>query len=265
MWRLWLVVLVLWSAAAPAVALHVAVLGGTGFIGKEIVAKLVSRGHRVTSLSRRGGTSTSTVTHVKGDGAELATCLALGAEHGPFDAAVHCIGLLLDSESKLSGLNKIASGSGSTPDEGSTYDRVTRVTAFNLIEMLSQQSRPLSAKPTPFLFVSAAEAAWTFRAPVDFLERYLVAKRAVERRLQETKSIRHTILRPSLVYTASRPAAFLSVVPFFVGNAVGLPFVDKPVTVDVLSAAAVVALEQDGVSGFCGFREIELLARKFER
>jgi len=30
------------------------------------------------------------------------------------------------------------------------------------------------------VFVSAAEAKWDFKAPVDFLEEYLVAKRAVE-------------------------------------------------------------------------------------
>jgi hypothetical protein len=42
-----------------------------------------------------------------------------------FDGVVHAIGMLLDNK-----LNRFASGSGSVPDEGATYDRVTRATVF---------------------------------------------------------------------------------------------------------------------------------------
>jgi len=244
--------------------LNVLVFGGTGFVGKRITSLLVERGHKVVSLSRRGGpTDDARITYVQGDAGDLAACLSLGKEHGPFDAAVHCIGVLLDSDSKLSSLNRLASGSGSVPDKDSTYDKVTRITAFNMFEIVSQQQRPQSSKPISFVFVSAAEAAWTFRAPITFLERYLVAKRAVERKLIENRTvIRPTILRPSLIFTPSRPQALISVVPFFVASALRVPFVDRPVTLDTLGRAAVYAIEDERVSGIQDFKGMEELARK---
>ena len=42
--------------------------------------------------------------------------------------------------------------------------------------------------------------------------------------------------------------------------AAGLPFVDRPVTVDTLAAAAVQAVEDPSVSGILDFREMEQLA-----
>jgi len=250
-------------SAANVTGLNVLVFGGTGFVGKKITSLLVERGHRVVSLSRRGGPTDSRITHVQGDAGNLAACLALGKEHGPFDAVVHCIGVLLDSDSRLSSLNRLASGSGSVPDQDSTYDKITRVTAFNMLEIVSQQQRPQSSKPIPFVFVSAAEAAWTFRAPIGFLERYLEAKRAVEKKLFENRSvIRPTILRPSLVFTPSRPQALISVVPFFVASALRVPFVARPVTLDTLGRAAVYAIEDERVSGIQDFKGMEELARK---
>lgn len=238
--------------------LNILVFGGTGFVGSKIVSKLTERGHSVVSLSRRPQIGTNPkVTYISGDAADKATCLTLAKKHGPFDAAIHCIGLLLDADSGLSSLNKFASGSGSIPSIYASYDQITRQTAFNMIDVILQQGRPQASKQIPTVFVSAAEAAWTFPAPVLFLERYLVAKRAVEKRLLENQNaLRATILRPSLIYTMDRPQALLSVVPFFIGNAIGLPFVDRPVSVDTLSNAAVYAIENDGVSGIKGYREM---------
>lgn len=97
------------------------------------------------------------------------------------------------------------------------------------------------------MFVSAAEAGWTFQAPVPFLEKYLTAKRAVENKLLAFipnngqnnilgkssyslvvvvssvyvycvgKGLRPVIMRPSLVWTTEKPEALVSVVPFYIG------------------------------------------------
>ena len=250
----------------PSVALNLLVFGGTGFIGQNIVSTALKRGHRVVSLSRRGGSqveaSNPKAVYLKGDAADLSTCLRVSSE-GPFDGFVHCVGLLLDSDSKLAGLNRLASGSGSVPSADATYDKVTRQTAFNLYEVCAAQPRPQSAKPLPFVFISAAEAAWTFRAPVGFLERYLVAKRQVENKLIESSAVlRPTILRPSLVWTPDRPQALVSVIPFFVANAVGIPFIDRPVTVQTLALAALTSIENSAVSGIKKDIDIEELARR---
>lgn len=273
--------LIAFAAAGCAGALNVFVAGGTGFVGSKMVERLVQRGHVVTSLSRRGAPSSSSsssssasggsqgsgsVTYVRGDAGDFQTVEDVFSKFGPFDSCFHCVGLLLDNQSGLSGLNKFASGSGSVPGSDSSYDKVTRQTAFNLLDALLSQPRVQASRQIAFIFVSAAEAAWTFPAPVQFLQRYLEAKRAVEKRLQESRAlVRPIILRPSLIYTLERPQALISVVPFYLGNLVGLPFVDRPVRVETLVNAAVFGMENDAVSGIQTFREMEALSAKAAR
>ena len=62
------------------------------------------------------------------------------------DAAVHAIGLLFDVDSGLQNLNKIVSGSGSIPDSKSTYDAITRTTAFNVIDTIERNRLGISSK-----------------------------------------------------------------------------------------------------------------------
>ena len=122
-----------------------------------------------------------------------------------------------------------------------------------------------SSPPPPFVFVSAAEARWDFRAPFDWLEEYLVAKRAVEARLATLngeQKLRASWLRPSLVYAFEKPAALPAVFFFVLGNAIGIPFVDRPVTVDTLARAAVRALSDGKTSGCLDYREMERLANE---
>lgn len=124
----------------------------------------------------------------------------------------------------------------------------------------------------PFCFTSAAEAGWpemtggTFiennLAP-DWLRRYLVAKRAVETKLlspETSPPLRPIIVRPSLIYSLDRPLSFPSVGAFFVGNKVGLPFVDRPVSVQALSCAIVRSMDKDrNVQGIQRYTEIDAL------
>ena len=93
----------------------------------------------------------------------------------------------------------------------------------------------------------------------DFLKRYLVAKRAVETKLMNAASLRPVIVRPSLIYSMDRPASYVPVGAFFVGNLMGLPFVDKPVRVDTLAAAIVNAIGQEDVQGILRYQQIEEL------
>lgn len=107
------------------------VLGGTGFVGREMIRKARQKGFSVVSLSRRGklvGETDESVTWVSGDASQAKTVQAIVDDFGPFDGCIHAVGLLLDAESGLSALNRYASGSGSSPTSESTYDRVTRQT-----------------------------------------------------------------------------------------------------------------------------------------
>lgn len=198
-----------------------------------------------------------------------------------FPQVVHAIGMLLESD-----LNRFASGSGSVPAAGSTFDEITRQTALNAAAAaadfltrcvqaasaahgdiikhprssfavvprqpaISFLCRPESGKPPPFVFVSAAEAAWPFEAPLPFLRRYLTggravppspttdpsglhrlggarltllrrprhslgaAKKAVERALLDdylpSGRLRASVMRPSLVWTPRNPGALPAV------------------------------------------------------
>lgn len=134
--------------------------------------------------------------------------------------------------------------------------------AFVAIDCLSGSEVLEGAPPTTFVFVSAAEAGWTFKSPVTFLEKYLVAKRAVEEKALASAALRTVILRPSLIWTWEKPAALLSVIPFYVANTLRVPFVDKPVMLATLVDAALASLKDCTVAGVLRFTEMEDLAAK---
>jgi NAD(P)-dependent dehydrogenase (short-subunit alcohol dehydrogenase family) len=285
----------------------VLVLGGTGFLGQTICRRALLEGYSVTSLSRRGrppssgsGTtvgdtsstssssslsSTSTIDYRMGDARQVESISTI-LQEGNYIGIIHCIGLLFDDESGLGTYNRLVSGSGSIPDENSTYDTITRVSAFNAIDAamkycsIAQQqqgeqyntSTTTSRRRLPFVFISAAEAGWPdvvggaqieqYVAP-EWLRRYLSAKRAVENKLlfqtDVTDVLRPIIARPSWMYSLDRPASYLSVGAFFIGSKLGLPFVDRPVTVQSVANAMVRSLSRESVEGILRYPEIDTL------
>jgi len=248
------------------------VLGGTGFLGQMVCQRALLEGYAVSSLSRRGlppssdtaASSPSAVTttttagkidYRQGD-ARQPSSIANILNEGGYVGVIHCIGLLFDDESGLGDYNRFASGSGSIPDSESSYDAITRQTAFNAIDATMEyvKSQPTIEGGFPFIFTSAAEAGWpnmSFgdfveeRLAPDFLKRYLAAKRQVESKLlssETTSVLRPVILRPSLIYSMDRPASFPAVGAFFIGSKIGLPFIDEPVSVQSLSKTMIRAL-----------------------
>lgn len=265
------------SALAAPKPMKVTVFGGTGYVGSSVCERLIKRGHEVTALSRRGvnpkpdSKELSQVNWVSGDATDMKTVEGLLKES---DAAVHCIGLLFDVDSGLANLNKIVSGSGSVPGEASTYDAITRTTAFNVIQGIEKKQSSImnvmnKDKKFPFCFVSAAEAGWPdvpFGKTIDekiapgWLQKYLIAKRAVEQRLKDSNGIRYAIYRPSLIWDWTK-LDVLPVIPVFnFASAIGIPFVDKTVRVETLADAIVAGLENDNVSGVQRFGEMEKIS-----
>jgi len=284
---------------------RILVLGGSGFLGGTVSKRAILEGYSVTSLSRRGkpppestsSTPTDTtdtnrnddsvlnsIDYRTGDARDKETILTIlndyaDEENGGFVAVVHCIGLLFDGDSGIGNFNRFVSGSGSIPEDNSTYDDITRLTAFNAIEAAeeyasSRRREGMDDRPLPFVFTSAAEAGWPkvrggsfverTLAP-EWLRRYLAAKRAVEARLLDGGGggdgarLRPVIFRPSLIYSLDRVASLPPVGAFFVGNRLGLPFVDRPVTVQSLSFAVVRAIGDRGVSGVQRYMDIDEL------
>lgn len=249
------------ALVTPGSSGRLLVCGGSGFLGREVCREAVARGWAVTSLSRRGtnpepGSTLDGVNWIAGDvsDAELLSTLAADA-----DAFVHSIGLLLDAESGLGGLNFITSGSRSVPADGATYDSVMRKSADALLSAVSQTK---GGAERPLVYVSAAEAAWedsdrgrsALAALPEFLQRYLVAKREAESLLlagEAAAGVRVVSARPSLMYDYTK-LDVLPLVPLInpaVGLGVGGGLLSKMLRVHVVGAAVVAALEGSEVRG----------------
>jgi hypothetical protein len=281
--RLFVVALLLYVQSASALSSassqskKVAVFGGTGYVGSQVCARLVQKGFDVTAVSRRGTNPKpndallSQVRWVQGDATDYNTVSKIVQDA---DAVVHSIGLLFDVDSGLQGLNKIVSGSGSLPGDQSTYDNITRLTMFNVIQAIgAKKSNPFAKKERmPLCFVSCAEAGWPDVTMGDFVEeklapewlqKYLKAKRAVESKLGESKTqIRACIYRPSLIWDWTK-FDVLPVIPVFnLASAVGVPFVDKTVRVETLANAIVQGIMDDNVEGVQRYMQMEELAAR---
>ena len=253
-------------------------------MGQTICQKAVLEGYSVVSLSRRGlpsrGTSklqeslesfdSSKVDYRQGDARQIESIRNILNEGG-FAGVIHCVGLLFDDASGLGNFNSFVSGSGSLPDAESTYDTITRLTAFNAIEATMEYAQnSYFPDPFPFCFTSAAEAGWPDVAGgpfiesimPDFIKRYMKAKRAVEAKLmnESQPTLRPIIVRPSLIYDMSRPAALPSVGAFALANKIGLPFVDRPVAVHALASAMVRAMGRPSVKGVQRYPDIDRLS-----
>jgi len=262
------------------------VLGGNGYVGREVCKLAIARGYQVTSLSRRGENPDpedellAQVSWLKGNAAADESVLRDLVSNA--DAVVHAIGLLFDENSGLTNFNIIdrnmlfplsTANDASFAIEGMlAYDTTTRKTAFNLVSALKSRFRmPFGEKPMPLMFVSAAEAGWpevAFGQQVEavapaWLKEYLKAKRAVEAELASSPDvIRPAIFRPSLIWDWTKWDV-LPVIPIFnLLSAIGVPFVDKTVTVSTLSKAIMAGLEDDGVSGVQRFAQMEELAER---
>ena len=107
------------SAASAPTYKKVLVLGGSGYVGSEVCRQLLSRGYTVVSVSRRGTGEVEGVDWRAGDVVADPDVVERILAEGGFDGVMHTIGMLLEGEA-----NKFASGSGSVPTPGSTYDQV---------------------------------------------------------------------------------------------------------------------------------------------
>merc|ERR1719426_696587 len=261
------------SAAPPK---RLCVLGGSGYVGREVCKRAVEQGWEVASLSRRGenpkpgDAALDCVDWQQGDAANPNDVQSFVKDA---DAVVHAVGLLFDVDSGLANLSPVVSGSNSVPGEESTYDRITRQTAFNAIDASVRKLRLPFAPRTPFAFVSCAESGWpdvsggsfveTNLAP-EWLQRYLVAKRAVEAKLNEnTDILRPIIYRPSLIWSWGK-LDVLPIIPVFnLASALGVPFVDRTIRVGTLADAIVagVAGDAEGVQRFAAMDELAAEAR----
>ncbi|ETI28432.1 hypothetical protein G647_00881 [Cladophialophora carrionii CBS 160.54] len=284
---------------AQAVKRKLVVAGGNGFLGSRICKSAVARGWDVTSISRSGEptwssvTSESTkppwsddVTWAKGDILKPSTYTSYLKDA---DAVVHTMGILLEAdykgvlsgkESVLSGLSRAFSskkaGSSTNPldrepgeglekgekDGQITYELMNRDSAIALAQEAEREGA------TIFVYISAAAGA-----PI-LPKRYITTKREAESTIASRMiKLRNIFVRPGFLYDNSRkftlPIAASGMLGSTVNSLVGGGLtslfgaaVEKPLKADLVADAVVEAIADDETKGVIDTNMIEALAAR---
>ncbi|KAI9800043.1 MAG: hypothetical protein M1833_003572 [Piccolia ochrophora] len=283
---------------AAAAKKKIVVCGGNGFLGSRICKSAVARGWDVTSISRSGEPTWSTVTaspdppqwstSVRWEKADILKPLNYQPLLKNADAVVHSMGILLEAdykgvltgkESVVSGLQRAFSstkggsqnplerkqGEALQPQEKDgqlTYELMNRDSAITLAQESSHEKVPT------FVYISAA--AGTPILPT----RYITTKRDAESTIASSlPSLRSIFIRPAFLYDSSRyytlPIAAAGGVAATMNSMTGgrLTWLMgaggiKPLKADVVAEAVVEAIGDDKVKGPVETREIEDLATK---
>ncbi|KAF2843069.1 NAD dependent epimerase/dehydratase family protein-like protein [Patellaria atrata CBS 101060] len=281
-----------------AVKKRLVVCGGNGFLGSRICRAAAARGWNVTSISRSGEPSWSSVTsspepppwskNVSWEKANILDPPTYIPLLDGADAVVHSMGILLEAdykgvlqgkESPINGLRRAFSGGkkGSQnplerkPDEPLvpqeddgqlTYEIMNRDSAITL----AQESASLKV-PT-FLYISAAGGA-----PI-LPQRYLTTKRAAESTISSSfPEMRSIFIRPGFLYDSSRaftiPMAGLTALGAAANTITGGIFGEfmgaagvKPIKADTVADAVVEAIEDAATKGSIETELIEVLANR---
>ena len=94
-----------------------------------------------------------------------------------------------------------------------------------------------------------------------WLKRYLSSKTTVEAALRDSAGVRPVILRPSFVWNWCKVDVLPLVALFTVLHVLGVPFIDRPVRVETIAAAAVAAIDsRSEASGVLRHNEMNQLA-----
>lgn len=283
---------------AQAAKKKLVVCGGNGFLGSRICKAASARGWQVTSISRSGEPTWSSVTSSpdppswsksvlwqKGDIFNPST---YNAHLEGADAVVHSMGILLEAdykgllqgkESPWSGLQRAfssRSGRSQNPldrkegeplrpqekDGQLTYELMNRDSTISLAKEASAHSVP------SFVYISAAAGA-----PV-LPSRYISTKREAESTVATTfPRMRSIFIRAPFMYDASRsftmPLAALTGMGAIANSLVGGKLtwlmgagVTKPLKADLVGEAVVEALEDKSVQGPVEVKEIETLGMR---
>ncbi len=242
------------SVSAVVAPSRLLVVGGSGFLGREVCRSAVRRGWSVTSISRRGANpdpscaKLARVQWVSGDASDEALLAKHAADS---DAFVHAAGFLFDADSGLAQLNPLVSGAGAKSEQpGSTYE----VAARSAVQLLGAAER---AGGGPVCFVSAAGTDGAFRkAEVvlpEFARRYFAAKRTAEEAFSRAgDGVRPIVVRPAPMWSSNKWDV-LPLLPAWNALAAVLPaLVERMMRVDVVGDAITGALADGRTRGVVG-------------
>ncbi|KAI4206518.1 MAG: hypothetical protein LQ348_000913 [Seirophora lacunosa] len=275
---------------------RIVVCGGNGFLGSRICKVAVGRGWDVTSFSRSGEPTWSSVTSspvpppwstsVSWQKADLLKPATYKSLLKDADAVVHSMGILLEADYKgvLTGKESVWSGLSRafSATKGGSQNPLERAEGEELrpqekdgqltYELMNRDSAVTLAQEASFLhvpsFVYISAAAGAPMLP----KRYITTKREAESTIASSlPKMRSIFVRPGFLYDSSRsftlPIAFAGAAGNIVNSLVGgrlTPLggaaVEKPLKADLVAEAVVESIEDEGVKGVVGTQRIEDLA-----
>ncbi|KAI4103426.1 MAG: hypothetical protein LQ345_007329 [Seirophora villosa] len=275
---------------------RIVVCGGNGFLGSRICKVAVGRGWDVTSFSRSGEPTWSSVTSspvpppwstsVSWQKADLLKPATYKSLLKDADAVVHSMGILLEADYKgvLTGKESVWSGLSRafSATKGGSQNPLERAEGEELrpqekdgqltYELMNRDSAVTLAQEASFLhvpsFVYISAAAGAPMLP----KRYITTKREAESTIASSlPKLRSIFVRPGFLYDSSRsftlPIAFAGAAGNMVNSLVGgrlTPLggaaVEKPLKADLVAEAVVESIEDEGVKGVVGTQRIEELA-----
>jgi uncharacterized protein YbjT (DUF2867 family) len=158
------------------------VAGGTGYIGRPLIAELLRRGHEVRALARAGSANKlpAGATVVNGNALEASSYVA---QIPPADTLVHLVGVAHPS-----------------PAKAAEFRAIDREAAFAAIAAASQ------AAVRHFVYLSVAH-------PAPVMKAYIAVRAECEARLRES-GLNATILRPWYVLGPGHRWPYL-LLPFY--------------------------------------------------
>ena len=165
------------------------ITGGTGYVGRAIIKKLLEEGHQLSCLVRKGsenklGNLINHITFVEGDALDINSFNVAG-----HDAIIHLIAIIKE-----------------IPSKNITFHKYNYLSAKNLIDKAQQEH------VNRFLLMSAV------KNPPGLLKDYYKTKVEAENYLKASK-LSWTILKPSLIYDKSWIGKSLGwikyLIPFF--------------------------------------------------
>lgn len=242
----------------------IVVIGGTGFLGRQICLAGLNSGYKVTAISRSGVPDLndnvlplSTLSQIKWAKGDVFDPTTYTSELEDADAVIHSMGTIFNDSGYKSSLNSQSSVcdfarklpslvssalKGANPLEKSNFDRLNRDSAIILAKEFSKVSKE---RQLPFVYISAHD----WNPLVD--PRYISSKREAEFALSNISNLRSVFLRPGLMFDKksdfSHPRNLLGA-GLDLGRTVckELP---KPLTTETVASAAIEAIQDDTIEG----------------
>lgn len=145
--------------------LRVVVLGGSGFVGRRLVARLLADGHRVCVLSRDAGTCERVPAAAEHRAGDVYDAAFLGEAFAGADAVVNLVGILNERGDDGRGFRRVYVELGDAVIDAMRAAGVRRLLQMSALHAGDSASHYLQARGETEAHVAASGLDWTLLRP----------------------------------------------------------------------------------------------------